>query len=231
MAGPVLIIRRDELNAAILGAAGDDSSAGVAEAVERFLREREPQLAALLSVRRCTEGIAITATGKGPLDMLRAVEGVLGIEDRLPEVVAAEDLPEIEVEQEEFSLSVVERPEPQLLAEEILRSKVRYFPLPTCQWFEISEGDLVLTAESITFEPRRHITADQDADTRGFIIVPLTQVKALRRDYWLNVPCIRIETAKRAYRYGWPAWRQEPETIFEVEEWLDTFGALREWKR
>jgi len=226
MEGLVLTIRPEELSASIFGERGWESSLQAAEAVAKHLAEKQPQLAALVSVRACQDHIIVTACGARQLDTLRAVEGVLGVEDRLPERDVPDELPEIEVDEEEFSVSAAELPEHPEGGEEILRSRVRYFPLPTCEWFEIREGELTLWPDRIVFEGRYQIVGDSGVDSGGLISIPLRDVTRFERDVWLNVPCLTVETEQMAYRFGWPASRDVPERLFYVEEWLDALRRI-----
>ena len=225
MEGPMLTIRLEELSSSVLGDRGRESSLQAAEAVMAYLREKQPQLAQALSIRACQDHIIVRASGANQLGTLRAVEGVLGVEDRLPED-SSDDLPEIEVDVDEFLVPAAQAVESPEGGEEILRSRARYFPLPTCEWFEIREGELALWPDRVVFEGSYQIVGDSSADSGDLINIPLREVVRFERDVWWNVPCLTIETAQKAYRFGWPAARDVPERLFDVEEWLDALRGI-----
>ena len=229
MACLVLIAYPDELDGRVRLLAGEKPTGeSLAAAVRAFLVKHQPWLAARVEVKPgkghviiVPREVAPVALRKGerPDDVLRAVEGVLGMLSKLPEVGDARDLPEIDAGEEWFDL-----PEPIENEEEyrvgLLRSKVRYFPLPGAEWFEICEGHLVLTRESIVFEPRYFLSEYVGERTARGHEIPLGDVTRVGRDTWVQIPCLRVETERRAHRYGWPPKRENIWSNFDLEEWL-----------
>lgn len=226
MAEPILTIRPAELSAEILKGSGRESTARVAQALREFLQERQPQLSALVTISACPGQIVVRASGEHALDTLRSVEGVLGMEDRLPEALPFDEMPEIEANEKEFSLEATKSVQEPAARKASLRSKVRYFPTPICEWFEISDGELLLEEDRLVFKPKHQIVPDSGASPEGVISIEFENIKDFGRDVWWNVPCLGIETEQKAFRFGWPPRREEPESIFQIEEWLDTLRRL-----
>ena len=56
--------------------------------------------------------------------------------------------------------------------------------------------------------------------------MPLNRVGQVRRDTWWRLPCLTISLGDRAYRYGWPAFRTDPASEFELDEWLEALQRL-----
>jgi hypothetical protein len=102
----------------------------------------------------------------------------------------------------------------------ILLSKVRYFPLPTAEWYEICEGWLNLTEDEIDFEPQFTIGQPERGASSRHHSVKLNDITLVRRDRWLSIPCLRIEAGGDAYRYGWTSQRKKVHEVFNVEEWI-----------
>lgn len=102
----------------------------------------------------------------------------------------------------------------------ILLSKVRYFPLPTAEWYEICEGWLHLTDDVIDFKPQFTIGQPERGVSSRHHSVKLNDITLVRRDRWLNVPCLRVESGDDAYRYGWTSQREKVHEVFNVEEWI-----------
>jgi hypothetical protein len=140
--------------------------------------------------------------------------------EKLPELHDEDDLPAIEVAPDEFAVQTDGADEEAFGEDEILRSRVRYFPLPTCEWYEICDGDLLLLPHSVVFKPALAIMPDRELDSRGRQVLPLRRIRAVRADTWWCVPCLRIETEARAYRYGWPALRKGAAGELELDEWI-----------
>lgn len=199
----------------------------LARALAKFLRQQQPWLAGRVRIVARKDHVVVRATGvepdrpgTRPLEVLRAVEGAVGMADKLPEINSAEDLPELRMDPGRFDLDFND-PEPPPRAmpvTESLTSKVRYFPVPEAAWFEICDGTLQLTDTALTFEATYRLETTEE-NTRDHHL-PLAEVQEVLRDTWCRVPCLRVETADAAYRYGWPARRDKPESIFTVGEWL-----------
>jgi len=236
----VLTISAREVSGRVLGLAGPEPTGeGLAEAVRRYLGRHQPWLAERVVVG--ADGpLAVVLPkaprggrpGEGALELLRAVEGVLGMADKLPEVPPEAELPELEVDGD--LLGHVESVNPAAVAGEdpvLLRSKVRHFPLPVAEWFEIREGWLTLTPRRIRFEPRPRPALAEGGAASGEHAVALGRVRGVRRDTWCHVPCLRVETDGGPYRYGWPPRREEPGSSFDVTEWLETLRTLLERMR
>jgi hypothetical protein len=197
----------------------DPSVASAAQAVRgvrRYLERRRAGLAQALEVEAEGAEVVIRARGEAPDEMIREAHELLGLADAAPSQ-------EIEVDPAEFAVEVTEAasPEPQL-EHEILKSKVRHFAYPVCEWFDVSTGLLVLSNQRIVYEPEAVIMADDHGGSAdaGVHVIPLAEVRRVYRGEWWDVPCLMVETAGRTYRYGWPAERGEPETVFEVDEWI-----------
>ena len=140
----------------------DPASATPAQAarcIQRFLRRKHTGLAEVLEISAGPDEVIIRASGEVPQEMLREARELLCPDwERPPEL-------EIEVDSEQFVIEAVEEPEEpeEFLPErQILRSRVRYFPYPICEWFEISTGELLLTDRRITYEPEWAIMAEDD---------------------------------------------------------------------
>ena len=221
------------------GLGADPSGDQVAAAVRAFLVEHQPWLAARVRVAAGDGCAVVTAPASGPvrlgerpIDLLRAVQGVMGMADKLPEVHSDEGLPEVHADPAHFLLPAEdpapERPE----GTEILRSRVRYFPLPTCEWFEVCDGELILQPLRVTFEPECQIMSERRSmGTAGKHVLELGRVRRVRRDSWWVLPCLRLDVNEGAYRYGWPALRTDPAAEFELDEWLATLKRLMDHLR
>ncbi|NLW50953.1 MAG: hypothetical protein GXY85_08970 [Candidatus Brocadiaceae bacterium] len=213
-------VRPEELNYRVLQA--DPLRVGVdqaATAVRRFLLHRRPGLGQAIRVSAGGRDVVLRAEGEAPEQLIEEARELLGL-DRAP---AAEE--EIEVDPAEFAVEVV----PEALTaphfeREVLRSRVRCFPYPECEWFSISTGLLTLTDRHALYEPEWLIMGDQGAERGETTFIPLSEVRECYRGEWWDVPCLMIRTDRAVHRYGWPAERGELELIFDVDEWL---GALR----
>ncbi len=210
-----LRIRLCDLGFRILQMPPEQARAGsAAAALKRYLRLKRGGLAAALEIEAEGDAVLVRARGEAPGEMLRELRELIA-QARVPEVDS-----EIEVDPEEFAIELgdVERgPE---LEREIARSRVRYFPHPTCEWFEISTGELLLTNRLLTYTPEWNIMPDDAAQKEGQHIIPLDRVLEFRRGEWWDVPCLMVELPEITYRYGWPAERTDLDTIFDVDEWL-----------
>ncbi len=214
-----------ELSARVLGApAGALSPQARAYAVRRWLQRRRPALAGAITVEAAEGGVLLRAEGEVAEARLREARELLRPEHP---AAAAEEV-EIEVDAAEFAVETTGTPEPEPARREPerLRSEVRYFPYPTCEWFEISTGELVLTERRVRFEPRLQIVGESGWGRSGEHEHPLEDLLRFWRGEWWDVPCLMLQMPQRTYRYGWPARRQEPGTIFEVDEWLSLLRSI-----
>jgi len=229
----VLIAYPDEVTAEVRRMAGQEpTGASLAQAIGEFLGESQPWLAERIVVRPGKGCAAIVPRspepearpGEKPMDVLRAVESALGMFNKLPEIEDVEDAPEIEVDPKQFGLAgPVESEREQFYG--LLHSKVRYFPLPGAEWFEVCEGELFLTSRGVTFVPRYIVGQDEDERTARGHEIPLAEITQTGRDTWVHLPCLRVETKRKAFRYGWPPCREDIWSNFDVEEWLSGLRA------
>jgi hypothetical protein len=188
--------------------------------VKRFLHAKRPALAQALEIEVDAGQVVLRASGEVPDEMLREALELLE-SARPPE---AED--EIRVDPSLFAVQTtpeIERLDPE---REVLRSRVRYFPCPVCEWFEISTGELTLSDRQIVYEPEWVIMQDEAAQQSGRHVIPLESMLDFGPGEWWDVPCLMIETPEVTYRYGWPAERGELDRIFDVEEWLRSLRDL-----
>ena len=229
-------MRADEVSAAVLRGVGPRAAGEVlVEAIRRFLRDRQPWLAERVEVQAEGEEVMVVPrsgrigerrAGERPLELLRSVEGVLGMADKLPEFSDTDELAEVSVEGHDFGLPAAGDEVGAPAGAVRLRSKVRYFPLPVAEWFEVCEGELVLTLDGITFKPRYRIEQEEEGRSSRMHAIPIASVTGVARDTWLHVPCLRVETLQGAYRYGWAPRREELESCFDIAEWRAKLEAL-----
>ncbi len=193
-----------------------------ARAVKRYLERKREGLAQALEVSASGSEVVIRASGEHPDELLREAVELLGLGEE------AAPGPEIEVDAADFAVETLDfADEEASLPEEILHSRVRYFPYPSCEWFEVSNGELLLTDRRISYQPEYVVMADDAAGAQeGVHSIALAEVRRVYRGEWWDIPCLMIETAEQTYRYGWAAERQEPETDFEVDEWVDEIRLL-----
>jgi len=211
-----LSFRVFQMNPAHIGAAE------AARAVLSFLERKRPGLAQALEVSSEGPQIVIRASGEAPDQMLREVAELLGLtEDRQP-------VGEIDAPPEDFTIQVIQfaQEEPHL-EREVLRSRVRYFPHPVCEWFEMSTGELVLSDVRLVYEPEWAVLPEDWAASQkqGVHSIALTEITAVYRGEWWDVPCLMVETGGKTFRYGWPAEREEA-AEFDVDEWVEEMRFL-----
>ncbi|MHC4479572.1 MAG: hypothetical protein ACYS8K_07995 [Planctomycetota bacterium] len=191
------------------------------QAVERFLWRKRSGLAQALEIGGEQGAVVIRSRGEAPQEMIREARELLGVG------VDLTPLGEIEVDPAEFTIEVSEpalpEPEPE---REILRSTVRYFPLPTCEWYEISSGELSLSDREVAFESEWSMIREEVRGPTDKHVLSLEEVDGCRRGEWWTIPCLLLATGDREYRYGWPAARAELEAIFDVDEWLTHLRTL-----
>jgi hypothetical protein len=217
-----LRIRPEELSFRVLQAdperVAPDEAAG---AVRQFLTRKRAGLGLAVQVSAGIHDVILRAEGEAPEKLIDEARELLGLVSAVPDG-------EIEVDPADFAIEVV----PQALEEprfehEVLRSRVRCFPYPDCEWFSMSTGMLTLTNVQILYEPEWLIMTEHGQQKGENTLIPLSDVQECRRDEWWDVPCLLIRAAGAAYRYGWPAERGELEAIFDVDEWLEALRRLR----
>jgi len=214
-------IKPSELAYRVLQRSPDSATApAAAAAVHRYLQRKRAGLAAALEIEPAGRHVILRARGEVPHEMLREAMQLLE-SARPPEPTA-----EIEVDAEQFAVSVDEKVLGDSWEREIIRSTVRYFPHPVCEWFEISTGELTLTDKQIVYEPEWQIMQDEAAREFGKHVIPLGEVLGVSRGEWWDVPCLMVAAPGITYRYGWPAERGDLELIFDVDEWLDNLRKL-----
>ncbi len=191
-----------------------------AGAVRHYVERKRSGLAEVLQVAAREGAVVVRAEGEFPEETLREFRDLLDA-GRVMRVAG-----EIDVPPEEFAIDAGELPEEAFDETETLRSHVRYFPHPVCEWFEVSAGELVLTDRQVLFEPQWQITREEDAGPSGEHRIPLADVQRFWRGEWWDVPCLMLQTAGRTYRYGWSAGRGEPESVFDVDEWLEHLRSI-----
>ncbi len=185
------------------------------DAIKRFLQRRRAGLAEALEILAGEGEVILRATGEVPHQMLREAGELL-----MPDW-EREPAQETEVDPEQFAIELPDELEEPLFDREILRSRARYFPYPTSEWFEITTGALVLTDARVTYEPEWVMMQDaEEAERSGLHVIPIDRISRCWRGDWWDIPCLMIEIPERTYRYGWPSERGEPETVFDVDAWL-----------
>jgi hypothetical protein len=199
------------------------SAEEAAQAVGAFLQRKRLGLAQALQISSEGPEIVIRVSGEEPEQMLREAEDMLGLTE------GDQPAGEMDVQPDDFAIEVIQvAQEESRLEREVLRSRVRYFPCPVCEWFEMSTGDLVLSDQRLVYEPEWVVMTDDQAgsEKQGLHSIPLAQIAAVYRGEWWDVPCLMVETPARTYRYGWPAERDEP-AEFDVDEWMDEIRLLQ----
>jgi hypothetical protein len=189
-----------------------------ARALQDFLRRKRPGLARMLHIEATPRGVGVTARGEHPDRILEELRSLLQGGPTAPADA------ELEVDPDEFRVEVTARESP---GDEriVLRSRVRSFPYPVCQWYDISTGLLTLTDARLIYEPEDLIMDDAGLAGGHVHVSELQEIRRAYRGSWWDVPCLMLDTTGPTRRYGWPARREEPELEFQVGEWLD---ALRE---
>jgi len=216
-------IRLEELSFRVLQAdplrIGADEAA---RAVRQFLMRKRAGLAQTVRVSAGTDDVILRAEGEVPEQFLDEARDLLGLGD----VLAADE--EFEVDPVEFAIEVLPQavPEPDF-EHEVLRSRVRHFPYPECEWFAISTGMLTLSDRQVLYEPEWLIMTEHGQQNGENTVIPIADMIKCYRGEWWDVPCLMLETAEVTYRYGWPAERGELEFIFDVDEWLEALRRLR----
>ena len=193
-----------------------------ARAIRYYVSRKRSGLAQVLEVEATADDVIVRARGEDPDDLLRETVELLGIGGTL------EIDGEIEVDEALFAIEVIDVPEAEPVFErELLRSRVRYFPHPVCEWFEISTGDLVLTDRRITFEPEWAAMQEESRPNQSSIHeVELADLEEVFNGEWWDVPCLMLRTPGLTLRYGWPGDRGNLDTIFDVDEWITVLRSL-----
>ncbi len=215
-----LRIEPSELAPRVVGteAAGSNPETA-ARAIRRYLERRRPALLNMVEVGAEEGSLVVKAEGETPEQTLKEVRELLRLDEDLTPVG------KIEVDAEEFVLKDTETEVDSWTETEILRSRARYFPHPTCEWFEVCTGELTLTEERVRFEPEYEMVGDETGG-RSEQVILLERITEVRRGDWLEVPCLELVTRRQVYRYGWPARRGEPGTILDVDEWITHLRTL-----
>lgn len=209
-----------------------DDGAELAASIRKHLQEKQPWLARRVRLIPREHDCIVrpdvsedARRGERPLDILRAVQGTLGMVDKLPEVENAEGIPEIEVDEGFLVPEGDEARCPQPSESELISNRVRYFPLPEAAWYEICDGTLTLTTRAITFQPYYFLDQQEERDSRKHAIA-ISDIHEVHRDTWCRVPCLRVETSRHAYRYGWPGKRESSRDEFLPGEWMTRIQEL-----
>ncbi len=231
----VLTVYPKELPAGLVAGLGPSpTGAEIAAVVRRHLAERQPWIAERVEVRAADGHASVaprrpaagtSSSAERPLQLLRSVEGALGMTDKLSEVLDDDGAKLIDVDLKEFALPPVPPDAGPADNSVLLQSKVRCFPLPQAEWFEIYDGLLSLTHEGIAFRASWR-PEDEDQPGARTHAVPLQEIVTVRRDNWICVPCLRVDTQAGSYRYGWPRRREEVESVFVVSEWVARLRSL-----
>lgn len=218
-----MTIRPQELSHRVLQMPPDDATARqAAVALRKWLGRKRPALAGALDIRAMGGLVRVSARGHAPEAMLFELDDLLGLHRDLTPVG------EIEVPIQQFAIGASPHPDLVPIERELLRSRVRYFPYPECEWFDISTGMLTLTDRRITYEPEHIPIVERDEPKSRVLQVAIEQVRECRRGHWWDIPCLMVVTRPVAYRFGWPAERRDAATVFEVAEWLECLRALTE---
>jgi hypothetical protein len=209
------VLTTAELGFRVLGRAPRRSTPGdAADALGRFLERKRPGLAQMLRVEPAAEGVRVAVRGERPDEALRELNELLRAPDPGNPAGA------LTVDPEEFHVEITTR-QPRADERVILRSRVRSFPYPVCQWFDISTGLLTLTDARLVYEPEDLIMDERGLAGGHVRVVELAEIRRAYRGTWWDVPCLMLDTQSRTLRYGWPARRDEPELEFRVGEWVD----------
>jgi hypothetical protein len=150
-------------------------AAVAARAVERYLLRKRRGLAQALEISADRGAVLIRASGEFPQEMIREAEELLDVGAALVPVGV------LEVDPAEFTIDVsdIVTPEPDP-KREILHSEVRYFPHPTCEWFEISAGNLTLDNRGVLYEPEWVIVRDDPSRPTDQHVIPVADVRDCR---------------------------------------------------
>lgn len=194
-----------------------------AAAAREFISRHRPGLVQVVEVEPDGGSVVLRAKGEWPQDLLTEARDLLGLREE------GEAEAELDADPAEFAVETVDyESEEQETEGELLHSKVRYFPFPEAQWFEISSGDLFLTDRGVIYEPEWQLMQDEAGRADSRHVIPLNEIAEAYRGDWLGIPCLMIGTAAITYRYGWPAERGELELIFDVDEWLEHLRSMLE---
>jgi hypothetical protein len=199
---------------------GDPKS--VARAVHRFLAGCQSALMPHVAVGVDRETVIINISPRAVRGTRLGLEAALGLESRA-EAEREPIVGEIAVDEAEFEIEVSGDFEGELLREAI-RSVVRFFPLPEAEWFEICEGTLALGQGRVEFQTEYETLGDTAGRHLGGHEYGCDAIVSYGRDLWWNVPCLRVTTERRAYRYGWTTGFTELALEFDIEQWLKTLA-------
>jgi len=222
--GSELLIRPVELSYRILREAPDDATPeAAAHAVAAWVLRMRPGLAGLLHISTTPSAVRVQAWGEYPEQILVELADLLGLHQALiPHSI-------LNVDANEFTIEVsTSLPETQThLEREVLRSRVRHFPYPICEWFDISTGALRLTNKRVQFESEHFIlTSPIGPACVDVLEISLDCIQKVWRGEWWDMPCLMIATAETTHRFGWPADRLGIETLFDISEWINALRTL-----
>lgn len=205
-----------ELSYRVLQRPADEATPQSAvKAVQKYLGRERPSLAGSVVVGPGAGAVVLRTEAEPAEALLHETRSLLTKERGL------EPEGEVEVEASEFAIETDAPTGEEIAERETLRSDVRYFPYPECQWFEIAGGQLVLTERRVVFEPELVIMEGGETEGgSGAYEVRLNEIEEVYRGEWWDVPCLMIETERQTLRYGWAERREEPEFVFDVDEWL-----------
>jgi len=214
-----------ELSAQIRDAADDSADPEkVIAAVRTHLAHFQPILLPYLSFDTDGGLIVLQISDAAPRGLRIGVEAALGLESKAPETEMEEITGEIQVPPDLFAIELSDECDTALTKEE-LRSWVRFYPLPTCEWYEISDGILSISNRNVMFKSAYQILGDEKSRAVRHYY-DIADVAQYGKDYWWNVPCLRIETGRARYRYGWATNYDEISLEFKIEEWLIVLGRI-----
>lgn len=217
-----MTLPQSRLSYRVLGGPPDRMPADrAAQALVAFVERKRAGLAQLIEVQAAEGVLHVTARGEWPEESLAELRTLLGLDD---DRAAGE----IEVDPGEFAIEVDDVRGTEFAAAErvILHSRVRRFPYPVCEWFDISSGLLTLTESGVAYEPEYSIVDEAGRAGPGGLVVPLDDVRHAFRGEWWDVPCLMLQTAAETHRFGWPAERDDPSLEFQVSEWVDAIRRL-----
>jgi hypothetical protein len=221
-AGSELLIRPVELSYRILREPPDDATPeAAAQAVAAWVRRTRPGLSGLLHITTTPSAVRVRAWGEYPDVILVELADLLGLhESMMPQGI-------LEVNADEFTVEVSSSLREADVEREVLRSRVRHFPYPICEWFDISTGMLCLTDTRVLFESEHFILSSPVGPSCvDALDISLDCIQRVWRGEWWDIPCLMIQTAESTHRFGWPAERTQIETEFDVSEWINALRAL-----
>lgn len=220
-AGSELLIRPVELSYRILREPPDDATPeAAAHAVAAWVQRMRPGLSGLLHISVTPAAVRVQAWGEYPESTLNELADLLGLrQPMIPRGILV-------VDADEFTIEVSSSLDESDAEREILRSRVRHFPYPICEWFDISTGMLRLTDKRMQFESEHFIlNSPVGPSCVDALEISLDCIQEVCRGDWWDMPCLMIRTAETTHRFGWPAERMDIETLFDIGEWINALRA------